>query len=172
MSVIGIDLAGKPKNPSGIAVLNDNTIVKEVYTDIEIMRVIEEYKPKVIAIDAPFSLPKDGMWRPSDYELRSEGYSVLSPKFPTMQMLVRRAMELVKTLRKKYKVIEVFPRATEEILALDKITVERKLDRIITKDEYDAFLCALTANAYLEKKVRILGSAVDINDQIVVPEKE
>ena len=57
--------------------------------------------------------------------------------------------------RGKYKVIEVFSRASEKILGLSK--EPRK-----NKDEYDALLCALTAKAYLE------GNYEDL-DGIIIP---
>lgn len=59
MKIIGIDLAGKKENPSGIAILDGN-IMKLVtsYSDNEILDLIYEFKPYVIVIDAPLSLPK------------------------------------------------------------------------------------------------------------------
>ncbi|MFQ6055669.1 MAG: hypothetical protein ACE5J3_06785, partial [Methanosarcinales archaeon] len=119
---------------------------------------IEKIKPDLIAIDAPFSFPKTGYFREGDSLLRKEGFHPLSPKFPGMQPLVKRAIKIVKILREKnYKVIEVFPRASEKILGLDK---EKKAN----KHEYDALLCALTGKHYLQGKFRSFG-----REGIVVP---
>lgn len=173
MKVIGIDLAGREKNPSGLAIIeinekNEKIFAKEVYSDVEILRNAEKIKPNIIAIDSPFSIPET-KWRRSDEELLKEGFRPLSPKFPTMQLLVRRAMRLIASLRKNYKVIEVFPRATEKILVLEKTSIESKLGRSLTEHEYDAILAAITGKMHLEGNTRTLGSSDDENDQVVVP---
>ena len=168
--VIGIDLATSPTIPSGIAVINDNIVIKEVYTDEHIIQLVEEYQPRVIAIDAPLSTPGDE-WRSSDLELIDKGFDIISPKIPIMQILTKRAKKLVAELRKKHKVIEVSPRATEEILAIEKLAVERKVDRLLSNAEYNAFLCALTAKAHMLHKTSFFGNPADVNDQIYLPEK-
>jgi len=154
--IVGLDLAGKPKNPSGFCILNKEAETKSLYSDLEILREIEMVKPKLIAIDAPFWLPRVGAWRPCDQKLIKKGFHPLSPLLPSMHTLTLRAKHLVSVLRgRKYKMIEVFPRATEKILKLSK--EPRK-----NKDEYDALLCALTGKAYLEKKYEDL-------DGIIIP---
>jgi len=152
MRIVGIDLAGKAENKTGFCVMIGackefplgKTETKILYTDLEILKEIEEIKPKCIAIDAPFWLPKAGAWRPCEQALMERGFRPLSPILPTMRMLTLRAMHLVAVLRQRnYQVIEVFPRATEEILKLSK--APRK-----SEHAYDALLCALTAKAYLK----------------------
>ena len=84
------------------------------------------------------------------------GFKPLSPLFKGMQPLVERAKELVKILKdKNYEVIEVFSKATEEILGLKK-------DEKANDHEYDSMLCALTGKAYLDKKYENL-------DGIIIP---
>jgi predicted nuclease with RNAse H fold len=57
--IIGIDLAGKPKNPTGWALWKDKKVETSlIYTNNEILENITRSKPTIIAIDAPFSLPK------------------------------------------------------------------------------------------------------------------
>ncbi len=125
-----------------------------VYSDEEIFREIEVAKPECIAIDAPFWLPRNGIWRPSELKLLKRGLNPISPAFPTMRILVMRAINLVKTLRGKgLTIIEVFSKATEDVLNLSK--EPRK-----NKDEYDALLCALTAKAYLEGKYEDLDGVI------------
>jgi predicted nuclease with RNAse H fold len=157
MKVVGIDLAGKSKNPSGFCFLIESRAqTKLLYSDLEILREIESVKPKCIAIDAPFWLPKVGAWRPCDEKLLKKGYKPLSPILPTMRLLTLRAFHLVRVLKeRKYNLIEVFPRATEIILGLSK--EPRK-----NEHEYDALLCALTAKAYLEGRYEDL-------DGIIIP---
>ncbi len=155
MKVIGIDLAGKDKNPTGFCIMiNGKTEVRLLHSNEEILKVVDEIEPDVIAVDAPFSFPEDGYYRDSDNKLQEEGFKPLSPRFPGMQPLVERAMKLVPELRKNYRVIEVFPRATEKILGLE----EKKTH------EYDALLCALTGKYYYEGKFRAIGK-----EEIVVP---
>lgn len=157
MRLVGIDLAGKPENPSGFCALSeDGCQTKIVFSDDEIMKNIEELKPDCIAIDAPFWLPMNGAWRPSDEKLLKRGFQPVSTLFPTMKILVLRASHLVKTLKEKgYRVIEVFSSASEVALGLSK--EPRK-----NKDEYDALLSALTAKSFLEGKYEDL-------DGIIIP---
>ncbi len=66
MEILGIDLAGKPENPTGISILNVPNLetlspdlkFKLLYKDGEILREIKKLKPDLIAIDAPLSLPR------------------------------------------------------------------------------------------------------------------
>jgi predicted nuclease with RNAse H fold len=157
MKVVGIDLAGKAENPSGFCLLTESgSQIKLLFTDLEILKEVDEIKPDCIAIDAPFWMPRVGAWRPCDERLIRKGFKPLSPLLPTMRMLTLRASHLVRILREKgFRVIEVFPRATEIVLSLSK--EPRK-----NEHEYDALLCALTAKAYLEGKYEDL-------DGIIIP---
>lgn len=155
MRVIGLDLAGKPENDTGLCVLEvlsgrTKTTSKIVHTDEEILAEIEATGgPQlidVIAVDAPFSFPREGFWRKSDRMLTERGFKPLSPVFRGMQPLVKRAMKLVEELRGKgYKVVETFPQAVEKILNMEKSAAANE-------DEYDALLCAMAAKAFFEKK--------------------
>jgi len=157
MRVVGIDLAGKAENPTGFCLLDETGAkTKLLFSDMEILKEIEETKPDCIAIDAPFWLPQVGIWRSSDEKLLKRGFQPISPAFHTMRLLILRASHLVKVLKERgYKVIEVFSSASEKVLGLSK--EPRK-----NKDEYDALLCALTAKAYLEGKYEDL-------DGIIIP---
>ncbi len=157
MKVVGVDLAGKPTNPTGMCILRDGrTETKIVYSDDEIVEIIKSESPDVVAIDAPLGFPERGWWRDSDRALIKAGFRPLSPKFPGMQPLVIRAQNLLKRL-KGFRVIEVFPRATEKRFGL-------KPQIGANPHTYDALLCALTGKAYLEGRAQILG-----REEIVVP---
>lgn len=157
MRVVGIDLAGKPENPTGFCLLTDEgSQTKLLFTDMEIINEVDDAKPECIAIDAPFWLPRTGIWRTAEEKLLRRGFQPISPAFPTMRLLIIRASHLVKILREKgYNVIEVFSNASEKVLGLSK--EPRK-----NKDEYDALLCALTAKSYMEGKYEDL-------DGIIIP---
>ncbi|MFH1474023.1 MAG: DUF429 domain-containing protein [Candidatus Aenigmatarchaeota archaeon] len=155
MKVVGLDLAGMSKNPTGFCLLTEKgSETKLLYSDLDIINEIDLIKPDCIAIDAPFWMPKSGAWRPADEKLMKRGFQPVSPLFPTMRILVIRAIKLVKILiERKYRVIEVFSKASEKVLGLSK--EPRK-----NKDEYDALLCALTAKAYLEGNYEDLSGII------------
>jgi len=157
--VVGIDLAGKPENPTGFCLLEENkTSVRVLFSDEEILKEAEAAKPDIIAIDAPFSFPAEGYFRDSEKKLQELGFKCLSPKFPGMQPLVRRAVALVSQLGGKgYSVIEVFPHATEKILGIG-------MAEKANEHEYDAMLCALTGKYFLEGKCVEIGK-----EKIIIP---
>ena len=53
-------------------------------------------KPTPIAIDAPLSQPTKGAMRKADKEMQKHGYPVLPPRFPAMEKLTLRAIEITK----------------------------------------------------------------------------
>jgi predicted nuclease with RNAse H fold len=69
--IIGIDLAGISKNPTGLALLEGKTVKTSlIYTGKEILENITRNKPSLIAIDAPLSLPRKGEpFRKADREM-------------------------------------------------------------------------------------------------------
>ena len=156
MRVVGLDLAGMDKNDTGFCFLGDKIEVKLLKTNQDILDEIERVKPTIIAIDAPFDFPFIGEWRPGEAELIKRGFTPVNTRIPSMALLVRRAIGLVKILKERgYRVIEVYSKASAKILGTTK--EPRK-----NKDEYEALLCALTGKAYLE------GEAEDL-DGIIVP---
>jgi len=58
MSIIGLDLAGVEIRPTGYCKLLDMYVdTSLIYTDEEILSKIRQIDPKIVAIDAPLSLP-------------------------------------------------------------------------------------------------------------------
>lgn len=155
MKVVGIDLAGKPENDTGFCFLTETgTQTITLHTDMEILREVDSLKPDIVAIDAPFWMPSVGMWRPSEEKLLKRGFQPISTMFTTMKMLVMRAAHLVRVLNSRgYKTIEVYSKASEKILGLQKES--RK-----NQDEYDALVAALTGKAYLENKFEDLDGII------------
>lgn len=151
MRAIGIDLAAKQTNPSGICIIaNEQTETKIYYYDKDILEEIEKINPDIIAIDAPLSFPSRGLFRHSDVLLQKMGYRPLSPNFENMRQLVIRARRLMKKLQGKYTMLEAFPQAAGKTLGLEK-------GRWESKHKFDAYLCALTAKYYLEGKYEAVG---------------
>jgi uncharacterized protein len=162
---LGIDLAGREKNPTGICVLNNQKVVlKNLYTNAEIFEEIKKIKPHLIVIDAPLSLPKGrcclekycecavgGHIRQSEREIRSYG-QVLPLTFRGMKMLSLREINLATSLRDTYNVLEAHPRTIQKILDLEN--PEKELNEFFdwetspSQHELDAILAALTGFLY------------------------
>ncbi|MEM3672621.1 MAG: DUF429 domain-containing protein [Candidatus Bathyarchaeia archaeon] len=170
--IIGIDLAGKPENPTGWALLlGNNAKTGVIYTDGEILEFIVRNSPALVAIDAPFSLPKTGLLRKADKEMIKMGYRVFPPNLPSMRALTLRAMKLNKLMAKSgYKTIEVHPTSTRKALNMPARDLEAiqgilksmglKGDievRPLTAHEIDAVTAALTGYLYTKNKTESIG---------------
>jgi len=112
--ITGIDLAGTPKNPTGWALWKNKTIFAcHLHSNNEIIRNSTTQKPTLIAIDAPLSLPTKGMMRKADLQMHKLGYPVFPPRFPAMEKLTIRAMEIFqKIIKDGFDIIEVHPTST------------------------------------------------------------
>jgi predicted nuclease with RNAse H fold len=185
MKTVGIDLAGKEENPSGICSLNNNEIIlKTLYTDEEILDYVKRINPSIIAIDAPLSLPKGrcclekdcqcavgGHFRQAERDIRPYG-RVLPLTFRGMKMLTLRGISLAKELRKDYQVIETHPRTSQKMLGFkDPSDLSRfyKLREDATEHELDAALAAVTGLLYLKDCYLELGDPDE--GTIVIPKK-
>ena len=117
MKILGIDLAGKQENPSGVAFLVDHKKINLFtrYDDKEILDLINDLKPQVIVIDAPLSLPKGrccleknckcavgGHFRQAERDIRQYG-RVLPLTFMGMKMLTMRGIKSQQNLKKNMK---------------------------------------------------------------------
>lgn len=132
MKILGIDLADKQENPSGLAILVGNKMkLFTSYADNEIFDLIDELKPQVIVIDAPLSLPKGrcclekdckcavgGHFRQAERDIRQYG-RVLPLTFRGMKMLTLRGIKLSTELKKEYEVLESHPNTTSKILKFE-----------------------------------------------------
>lgn len=181
MKLIGIDLAGNPKNDTGFCVLEikDNKKIVTtslLHSDSEIMGKIKEVNPEIIAIDAPLTF--SGVNRKCDDELHS--YGALPVTLRGMEILAKRGTELAEKLRKEnFKMIEVFATGSGKILGFydqNERNMQKNLmnsglwgdiqKRILTKDEIDAIFSALTAYLYLHGSTEEIG---DEGGKIVIP---
>lgn len=161
MKSVGIDLAGKPENDTGFCVLRNSKIeTKILHSDRSIIDEVKYVSPNVVAIDAPFGTPEDGMYRDSELELKDRGFNPLSPNFKGMKVLVQRAKGLISELKdidQSFEIIEVFPEASKSILHL-------KPSEKANEDEFDALACAVTGRKYL-------GEEYENLEGIIVPGK-
>ncbi|WP_321422403.1 DUF429 domain-containing protein [uncultured Methanobacterium sp.] len=180
MKIMGIDLAGKVDNPTGICILNtDESREYEIdmgtlYTDEEILGNIDRLQPSLIAIDAPLSLPKGrcclekececavgGHFRQSEREIRRYG-SVLPLTFTGMKMLTLRGVGLASVLLGKFQLKETHPRTAGKMLNWENL--EKDLENYFhlppnpTEHELDAAIAALTGFFYINDCFLELGN--------------
>ena len=62
VSAVGVDLAGSPRNWTGLCHLDEmlRCDALKVHLDEEIIDFIVERSPSIVAIDAPLTLPREG----------------------------------------------------------------------------------------------------------------
>ena len=180
--VIGIDLAGVPRNPTGWALWKNKVISTcHLYKNEEILKHLTNFEPTLVAIDAPLSLPRKGAMRKADREMHRRGYPVFPPRFPAMEKLTLRAMKITQEITKDdLDVIEVHPTSTRKALKMpakdwkkiQNIFVRMGLEgdlktRALTPHEIDAATAALTGYLYLQGKIELIGNEEE--GYIVVP---
>lgn len=191
MSVVGLDLAGVETRPTGLCILKDmKAETSLVYTDKEILKRIEEIKPKIVAIDAPLSLPAgresieqrtNAHLRECDKELLQRGIKFFPITLGPMRKLTNRGINLRRMLESKhFRVIEVYPGGAQDILGISR--KQRGLKRLraglervgvkglnnrMSDHELDAVTCALVGKLLLEGKSVTYGTS---EQAIVMPE--
>ena len=180
--IIGIDLAGSEKRNTGFCIMkgmNVKTFI--VHSDQEIFSILKKIKPKpkIIAIDAPLSLPfgRESLEKRGPPHLRECDKELLRRKikfFPLtlgpMRKLTARGIKLKKKLEKKgYTVIEVYPGGAQDMLGIARKREEEKLmqglrkigikglNKKTTHDELDAVTAALVGKFYLEDNYLTFG---------------
>src|SRR5271157_3757367 len=102
MSIVGLDLAGVETRPTGYCKLvNMDVETSLLYTDNEILAKIRQISPRVVAIDAPLSLPPGRKsleertsehLRESDRELLRRGIRFFPLTLGPMRKLTERGM--------------------------------------------------------------------------------
>jgi predicted nuclease with RNAse H fold len=178
MKFIGIDLSGRPANPSGFALLSGRTLTtRHVYSDGEMIELCAKEKPAIVSIDAPLSLPRLGNLRKADLSLIKRGLRVFPPTFAGMRSLTERGIRLAGELqRKKIRVIEVHPRTSGVILfgTPDREMWAAGLKRMgfrlkggKSKHEVDAAVAALTGALHRRGKTEVIGDARE--GAIIIP---
>jgi len=168
LKIVGIDLAGKTANPTGICIFNNDEILfRTLYSDEEILQFSSSLKPDIIAIDAPLIIGEPRV-RKADKILKR--YGALPPTWPSMKHLTQRGSRIATLLENYCKVIEVFPTATAKILGIydqDYRETAKTLEiNVRNKHELDAYLCCITAKMFLEGKTVEVG---DEKGKIIIP---
>ncbi len=142
MSVLGVDLRASRKKPSSIAILDPQSHLTELgsfYEDDELIKLVDDISPALVAIGAPLNLPSGfccldqtcechfsvpgRKGRLLELELAKMGISCFyTNKGSIISELIYRGILLSKTLRDAgHSVIEVYPHATKMLLFGDKV---------------------------------------------------
>lgn len=194
MFFAGIDLAGVETRPSGFAVLNEslNARTMILHSDADILGGVSRFKPDVVAIDAPLSLPRGRVslevrssihLRECDRELLRRGIRFFPVTLGPMRSLTKRGIELKNRLEPLgFKVIEVYPGGAQDILGLPRksLGVEklrkglarlkiRRLKGVETHHELDAVTAALVAKMFHDGDYEAYGDPEE--GCIIMPRK-
>jgi predicted nuclease with RNAse H fold len=185
--ILGLDLAGSPRRPTGFCVLRGRRVtVGHLFGDEDIVATVDTVAPRLIAIDAPLGLPAGRCcllntcacagtthFRVSDYELRRLGIRFFPITLGPMRQLTQRGMHLKAALEDRgLAVIETYPGAAQDIWGIprqrDVTGLRRGLSRFrlqgLQRSEasphvLDAVTCALVGQLYLCGSASSLGSA-------------
>jgi predicted nuclease with RNAse H fold len=193
MSIVGLDLAGVESRPTGFCVLKGmRAETSLVYDDEELLKRILENKPRVVAIDAPLSLPAgresieqrtEVHLRECDKELLRRGIRFFPVTLGPMRKLTSRGMDLRRILEKRrFKVIEVYPGGAQDVLKIPR--KQQGVDRLraglehlgvkglregMSDHELDAVTCALVGRLFLQGKSVTYGT---LEQAIIMPKSE
>lgn len=198
--VVGIDLRASDARKSGMALMEAGSVqTRLVEKDSEIVDLMLQWKPDLISIDSPLSLPKGrhcisdececrkfGISRECERILRSRNINVFWCLIQSMQGLTERGMRLAQQLRELgFNVIESYPGAAQDILGITrkKISTEELKQGLIdfglvglfeynktTHDELDAITSALVGYFYLSGWYEALGN--EDEGYLIVPKSD
>ncbi len=136
LRVVGIDLTGSEKRPSGWCFLDGREVITAALSGDEeiIARTVKE-SPHVISIDSPLSLPDGrikvtdddpgrqqyGIMRQCERVLKKRGVNVYPALLPSMQRLTARGIYLAGRFRELgFPVIESYPGAAQDIMGIPR----------------------------------------------------
>lgn len=134
--IVGIDLTGSEKRPSGWCALDGPVAVTSMLnTDDEIIGATLENGVDLVSIDSPLALPRGrtratdddparetaGILRLCERELKRRGINVYPCLLPSMQKLTERGIRLAAAFRQKgIPVIESYPGAAQDIMQIPR----------------------------------------------------
>lgn len=193
MTIIGLDLAGVESRPTGLCLLKQwKAETALVCTNEDILEKVEASKPKLVAIDAPLSLPSGRKsieqrtnvhLRECDKELLRRGIKFFPITLGPMRKLTTRGIHLRRALENRHlRVIEVYPGGAQDVLGiprkqqglkmlragLEKMGI-KGLNNRMNDHELDAVTCALVGKLFLERKSVTYGTP---KQAIIMPKGE
>jgi predicted nuclease with RNAse H fold len=179
--VVGVDLAGSPKRPTGLCVLRNLTAETHVaYSENEILDFVREAQPVLVPIDAPLSLPNGRQsvhdrsgehLRGCDRALLRLGIRFFPITLGPMRMLTERGLALNRQLAAMgYRAVECYPGAAQDLWGIPRQHKDRLgllnglrklglrgLKKSATSDELDAATAALVGRWFLSGQGVMLG---------------
>ena len=187
-TVVGLDLAGVESRPTGFCSLKGlRAKTRNVYKDEEILKETLEIAPRLVAVDAPLSLPEGRKsieertnihLRECDKELLKRRIRFFPVTIGPMRKLTTRGIRVKKALENEgIKVVEVFPGGAQDVLKIPRKQkglneLKKGLETLgiiglvngLTDHELDAVTCAYVGYLLLKGKACIYGT----KDQTIV----
>ena len=184
--VVGIDLAGSPRRPTGLCVLHDlKAETRVAFSDDDIINFVKEARPTLVPIDAPLSLPKGRRTahdrsgehlRECDRELLRRSIRFFPVTLGPMRMLTERGLVLKEKLSAmNYQAVECYPGAAQDLWGIPRQHQDRLglfnglknlglsgLIKAATSDELDAATAALVCRWFLTGQGTMLGGETGI----------
>ena len=184
--VVGVDLAGSPRRPTGICILRGMTAQAQIaFTDEEILHAVNLAKPDLVPIDAPLSLPNGRKtihdrtgehFRDCDRELQQRGIRFFPVTLRPMRMLTERGLVLKERIGVMgYRAVECYPGGAQDVWNIPRQHRDIKglwrglqtlgvdgLTEGMTSDELDAVTAALVGQWFLTGKGEMLGNTEGI----------
>jgi len=189
--VLGLDLAGSPRRPTGACRLaKGRARTRLLHDDGEIMGYVLEERPALVAIDAPLKLPpgrasihdrNDSHYRVCDMELRRRKIPFFPITLGPMRGLTERGMLLAREIeRQGLRVIEIYPGGAQDVWGIPRAARDiealrrglrmlgvKGLKKTASDHELDAATGALVGSLFLRGEAEIYGNFVE--GAIVMP---
>jgi uncharacterized protein len=186
--IVGLDLAGSPTRRTGFCRLDPGLTARTriLGDDREIEEMVRAARPRIVAIDAPLSLPAGRRsldipgpphLRACDRELTRLGIRFFPVTLGPMRGLTARGIALARLFRSEgIEVIEAYPGGAQDVLGIPRkgAGVERLRKALvrfgfrgdvertaITHDELDAVVCAYTGREHVAGRSLILGDPAE-----------
>jgi uncharacterized protein len=186
--VLGLDLAGSPKRPTGCCLLSGPRDARTwvAFSDSELLALPALARPDLIIIDAPLSLPRGRRTiddrsgphlRECDRELLRRKIRFFPLTLGPMRMLTERGMRLATDFTAAgFDVVEGYPGASQDLLGIPRkqagVGVLRRglrqlgMDgdlrtRSLTHDELDAVTIAWVGRQHLAGRSLVIGDPTE-----------
>jgi predicted nuclease with RNAse H fold len=179
--VVGIDLAGVSRRPTGACSLREyEASTALLFEDRDILDYVRRSKPDLVAIDAPLNLPpgrrsiedRNGAhFRPCDLELRRHKIPFFPITLGPMRALTVRGIGLRRLLEKEgFQVVEIYPGGAQDVWGIPRARHDLRklrqgllrlgvkgLAKDVSEHELDAVSGALVGVQFLKGKARVFG---------------
>ncbi|MGD9624091.1 MAG: ribonuclease H-like domain-containing protein [Arcobacter sp.] len=196
IKIVGIDLTGSEERLTGVCLMDNNNIkTMQIGTDKDMIDCILKFKPDLVSIDSPLSLPigrisvfdddpgrdEFGILRICERILKKRGVNAYPTLLPSMQKLTKRGIELADKLRKLgFPTIESYPGVVQDIIGLPRKQVSLELlkqglgkfglkgeflKKDVSHDEIDAITSAIVGMFFLSGDYEGIG---DLRENLMI----